>query len=55
MLEQITRRLRQAGLPSIICPHGFRVMVVSDLLRQYLLPKEVKYLVGHSDPSTMQI
>ena len=32
MRQQITRRLKQAGLPAIITPHSFRVMVVSDLL-----------------------
>ena len=55
MRQQITRRLKQAGLPAIISPHSFRVMVVSDLLSQDMLPKEVQYLVGHSDPSTTQI
>ena len=55
MRQQITRRLKQAGFPTLISPHSFRVMVVRDLLGQNMLPKEVQYLVGHSDPSTTQI
>ena len=30
----LKRRLQEAGLPEIISPHSFRVMVVTDLLSQ---------------------
>ena len=51
----LKRRLRDAGLPEIITPHSFRVMVVTDLLSQDVAIEEVQYLAGHSHPSTTQI
>ena len=40
----------------IITPHSFRVMVVTDLLGQNVVPMEdVQYLAGHSHPQTTQI
>ena len=30
--QMLKRRLKDAGLPEIITPHSFRVMVVTDLL-----------------------
>ena len=32
--QMLKRRLHEAGLPEIITPHSFRVMVVTDLLGQ---------------------
>ena len=43
--QMLKRRLHEAGLPEIITPHSFRVMVVTDLLGQ----------AGHSNPQTTQI
>ena len=46
---------RAAGLPEIVTPHGFRVMVVTDLLSQNVPMEDVQYLAGHSNPQTTQI
>ena len=51
----LKRRLRDAGLPSIITPHSFRAMVVTDLLTQGVPIEDVQYLVGHAHPSTTLI
>ena len=51
----LKRRLRDAGLPSIITPHSFRAMVVTDLLEQGVPIEDVQYLVGHRRSSTTQI
>ena len=51
----LKRRLRDAGLPSIITPHSFRAMVVTDLLTQGVAIEDVQYLVGHAHSSTTQI
>ena len=49
------RRLNNAGLPEIISPHSFRVMVVTDLLSQNVPMEDVQYLAGHTNPRTTQI
>lgn len=51
----LKRRLHDAGLPDIITPHSFRVMVVTDLLSQDVPIEEVQHLAGHSHPSTTQV
>lgn len=51
----LKRRLRDADLPSIISPHSFRAMVVTDLLEQGVKIEDVQYLVGHRRSSTTQI
>ena len=51
----LKRRLKDAGLPEIISPHSFRVMVVTDLLSQNVPMEDVQYLAGHSNPRTTQI
>ncbi len=51
----LKRRLKDAGLPSIISPHSFRVMVVTDLLSQNVPMEDVQYLAGHSSPRTTQV
>lgn len=51
----LKRRLKAAGLPTIITPHSFRAMVVTDLLEQGVPIDDVQYLVGHRHPSTTQI
>lgn len=51
----LQRRLRDAGLPKILTPHSFRVMVVTDLLSQDVPIEDVQYLAGHSHPSTTQV
>lgn len=53
--QLLKRRLRDAGLPTILTPHSFRVMVVTDLLAQDVPIEDVQYLAGHSHPSTTQV
>ena len=53
--QMLKRRLHEAGLPEIITPHSFRVMVVTDLLGQDIPMEDVQYLAGHSNPQTTQI
>ena len=51
----LKRRLKAAGLPTIITPHSFTTMVVTDLLSQGVSTEHVQYLVGHARPSTTQL
>ena len=53
--RMLKRRLQDAGLPGIISPHSFCVMVVTDLLGQDVPMEDVQYLAGHSNPQTTQI
>ena len=53
--RMLKRRLKGAGLPEIVTPHSFRVMVVTDLLSQDVPMEDVQYLAGHSNPQTTQI
>ena len=53
--QMLKRRLRSAGLPEIITPHSFRVMVVTDLLGQNVPMEDVQYLAGHSNSRTTQL
>ena len=51
----LKRRLAAAGLPKILSPHSFRVLVVTDLLSQNVPLEDVQYLAGHAHPRTTQI
>ena len=51
----LKRRLKAAGLPRILSPHSFRVLVVTDLLSQNVPLEDVQYLAGHAHPRTTQI
>ena len=42
----------EAGLPANLRPHSFRVLVVTDLLKQSVPLEEVQALVGHRQPQT---
>ena len=53
--RMLKRRLHNAGLPGIISPHSFRVMVITDLLSQNVPMEDVQYLAGHSNPRTTQL
>ena len=53
--RMLKRRPNNAGLPGIISPHSFRVLVVTDLLSQNVPMEDVQYLAGHSSPRTTQI
>ena len=45
----VKRRLRAAGLPTIISPHSFRSCTATDLLLQGVALEDVQHLLGHSD------
>ena len=51
----LKRRLAAAGLPVMLRPHSFRVLVVTDLLQQNVPLEDVQYLAGHSNPQTTQL
>ena len=51
----LKRRLQAAGLPKILSPHSFRVLVVMNLLSQNVPLEDVQYLAGHAHPRTTQI
>lgn len=53
--RMVKRRLKNANLPSRICPHSFRVATVTDLLSQGVPLTDVQYLAGHSDPRTTRL
>ena len=50
--ELIKRRLKDAGLPSRLSPHSFRVTAITDLLTQGIPLEDVQYLAGHAEPRT---
>ena len=51
----LKRRLKDAGLPSRLSPHSFRVATITDLLTQGVPLEEVQYLAGHADPRTTRL
>lgn len=51
----VKRRLAEAGLPTHLSPHSFRVAAASDLLRQSVPLEDVQFLLGHSDSRTTQL
>ncbi len=55
MGRMIKRRMRDAGLPSRLSPHSFRVTTVTDLLEQGVPLEDVQYLAGHADPRTTRL
>ena len=50
--ELVKRRLKDAGLPSRLSPHSFRVTAITDLLTQGVPLEDVQYLAGHAEPRT---
>ena len=50
--ELVKRRLKDAGLPSRLSPHSFRVTTITDLLTQGVPLEDVQYLAGHAEPRT---
>jgi len=49
------RRLADAGMPSHLSPHSFRVTTITDLLEQGVPLEDVQRLAGHSDPRTTRL
>jgi site-specific recombinase XerD len=55
MCRMVKRRLRDAGLPTHLSPHSFRVTTITDLLEQGVPLDEVQHLAGHADPRTTRL
>ena len=55
MARMVKRRMKQAGLPSRLSPHSFRVTTITDLLSQRVPLEEVQDLAGHADPRTTRL
>jgi site-specific recombinase XerD len=51
----VKRRLKDAGLPSRLSPHSFRVTTMTDLLNQGVPMADVQYLAGHADLRTTKL
>ena len=45
----VKRRLKAAGLPTVISPHFVRSCAARELLLQGVALVDVQYLLGHSD------
>ncbi len=50
--DLVKRRLKDAGLPSRLSPHSFRVAAITDLLTQGVPLEDVQYLAGPAEPRT---
>ncbi len=55
LCRMVKRRLKDAGLPTHLSPHSFRVAVMTDLLDQGVPLEDVQYLAGHADPRTTRL
>jgi integrase/recombinase XerD len=53
--RMVKRRLRDAGLSTILSPHSFRVTTITDLLEQGIPLEDVQRLAGHADPRTTRL
>jgi site-specific recombinase XerD len=53
--RMVKRRMTDAGLPSRLSPHSFRVATITDLLEQKVPLEDVQYLAGHADPRTTRL
>ncbi len=48
--DLVKRCPKDAGLPSQLSPHSFRVTAITDLLSQGIPLEGVQYLAGHAEP-----
>jgi site-specific recombinase XerD len=55
LCRMVKRRLKDAGLPSRLSPHSFRVATITDLLTHGATLEEAQYLAGHADPRTTRL
>lgn len=55
MCRMVKRRLKDAGLPTDLSAHSFRVMTLTDLIEQGVPVEDVQYLAGHADPRTTRL
>ncbi len=53
--RMVKRRLKAAGLPSILTCHSFRATTATDLLEQSVPLEDVQELLGHADPRTTRL
>ncbi|MCX6638443.1 MAG: tyrosine-type recombinase/integrase [Acidobacteria bacterium] len=53
--RMVKRQLKDAGLPSRLSPHSFRVTTITDLLEQGVPLEDVQRLAGHADPRTTRL
>jgi len=53
--RMVKRRSKDAGLPSRLSPHSFRVTTITDLLEQGVPLEDVQRLAGHADPRTTRL
>jgi len=53
--RMVKRRMHDAGLPSRLSPHSFRVATVTNLLSQGIPLEDVQNLAGHADPRTTRL
>ena len=53
--RMVKRRLGDAGLPTRLSPHSFRVTTITDLLEQGIPLEDVQRLAGHADPRTTRL
>ncbi len=53
--RMVKRRLKVAGLPSILTCHSFRATTATDLLDQGVPLEDVQELLGHADPRTTRL
>ena len=53
--RMVKRRMRDARLPSRLCPHSFRVATITNLLEQNVPLEDVQHLAGHADPRTTRL
>ena len=53
--RMVKRRMKAAGLPSILTCHSFRATTATDLLEQGVPLEDVQELLGHADPRTTRL
>jgi site-specific recombinase XerD len=53
--RMVKRRLKDAGLSTLLSPHSFRVTTITDLLEQGVALEDVQRLAGHADPRTTRL
>jgi integrase/recombinase XerD len=53
--ELVKRWLKDAGLPSRLSPHSFRVTAITSLLEQGVPMEDLQYLAGHAELRTTML
>lgn len=55
LCRMVKRRLKAAGLPTLISPHSFRACTATDLLMNGVPLDDVQYLLSHTDSRTTKL